>query len=53
MIPLLIGAGVLAAVALSDDDDDDELEETSTKRTLNEEDLPESVKEKLERKRRR
>lgn len=34
-------------------DDDDDPEETSTKRTMSEKDLPPSVKEKLERKRRK
>ena len=34
-------------------DDDEPGEESTTKRTLNEKDLPPSVKEKLERKRRR
>jgi len=35
------------------DDDDEPEEESTTKRTLNEKDLPPSVKEKLERKRRK
>ena len=54
MVPLLIGAGLIAAVALSADDDDNEQEdEDTTKRTMSENELPPLVKEKLEEKRRK
>ena len=52
MIPLLIGAGLIAVVALNDDDDDELTDEDTSRRTLSENDLPESVKYRLKIKRR-
>ena len=52
MIPLIIGAGLIAVVALNDDDDENFSDEETSRRTLSESELPDSVKRKLEIKRR-